>query len=237
MLRTYPEALLHYAVDGVVQAACIGHADDMARLHGFARRRARQAYEQAVADADDLREQAALDGYRDGLLQAMKSLLPLLESLQQKQHVLVQAMQDQMQQRLQAMTSAPEVLVPQLVEACEHWARPAATDSLAVLHVPATHTALLQALREEPALAAIEIRPAQRKQPLLEVGATAYVLDLETPLAEAAEIALQHQFPSLQPALADLAAAYCQRLQMDLTTTAQRERFSHFKANNFKANT
>lgn len=226
MLRTYPDTLCQYAVAGIVHGSSLACAEDAHRLLRFARDAAQREREQALQDAVTLRSQALSQGYRDGLVRAMKCLLPLLESLQQEQHALAAAMHAQAQHAVQRMLASPPVLVPQLLAACEQWAPVEGGGPQPVLHVPEHEHALLQALRAEPALDHLAIRPARREHVLLEVGGMAYALDLQQPLMEAAEDALQRQLPRLQPVLSELAAAFCRRLQDDLAARTQRERFT-----------
>lgn len=228
MLRIYPESALDYAVEGVVQAASLGHATEVTRLRAVARAQARDERERARDEASALSGRALAEGYRDGLVQAITSLLPLLEALQQEQRVLGDAMRSQMRERLQAMAADPAVAVPQWTAACEHWA--AQADVALVLHLPDTQPALLAALRAVPALAQVDIRPAARQQPLLEVGPMAYSLDVQQLLLESVDDALQRHLPRLQPLLTNGAADYCRALQMELAGTLQRSRFAALKA-------
>jgi len=221
--------VLDYAVGGVVQAASLGHANRLRRLQAIARDRARRQLEDASAEAAALQHTALCEGYRQGLQQAMTSLLPLLDALQHQQQHLLQAIGAQVQQRLQAMANDPVVLVPQWLAACEHVLSGlggSARETPAVLHVPEHDAALLQALQPVLADAGVQVRPAARQAPLLEVGALAYTLDMPTALQGAVDEALQDQFPRLQPLLADLANDYAQRLQTDLYNAHHRQRFA-----------
>jgi len=230
MLPIYPENLHLYAVEGIVHGSSVARAVDSHRLARFARDAAREERALARQDAEALRADALADGYRDGLVKAMKTLLPLLQSLQQEQRALIEAMHAQMRQTIEEMVASPSVVVPQLLSACAQWAPDADGGVQPVLHVPEQQQALLQALRAEPALDHLAIQPAARGQVVLEVGPMAYALDLQQPLIEAANDALQRQLPRLQSVLPDLAADYCRRLQDDLAAKAQRERFSSLGA-------
>lgn len=229
MLKTYPDIVLDYAVAGVVQAASLGHANRLRRLQAIARDRARQQLDDASAEAAALQHNAICEGYRQGMQQAMASLLPVLEALQHEQQHLLHAIGSQVQQRLRTMTNDPVVLVPQWLAACDHvLSAPSggARDTPAVLHVPEHDGELLRALQAALADAGVQVRPAARQAPLLEVGALAYTLDMSTALRDAVDEALHDQFPRLQPLLADLANDYAQRLQADLYNAHHRQRFA-----------
>jgi hypothetical protein len=230
MLQTMPDSLLQYAVDGIIQASSIRHAADLRRMRKFARGQARRERELAQHQADTLHEQALQDGYQQGMTIALQSLLPVIEALQQEQQTLRQAMWDDIQAALQTITEMPAVAIAQLAAACAQWAQDTATGSAAVLYLPQSQPALLQAVRENPILAALEVRTAQRKHPLLEVGPLTYELDPHRPLAAAATQTLDIQLPRLQATLADLAATYAARLQNALSQKAQAERFSQLRS-------
>ncbi|MGE6332995.1 hypothetical protein [Stenotrophomonas sp. NPDC077659] len=228
MLRTYPEGLLRYAVDGVVQAASVGCASDHHRLETCARQRARQEGERAQAEAEALRGQALAEGYRDGLRQAMTALLPLIEALQNEQQHLVDAVRGHLHERLQAMTADPAVLVPQWTAACERWVT--GVDTPAVLHVPQAQPALVQALATALAGTRVTVQPAPRQTPALHVGRLAYTLDMHAPLTETVDEALQRHLPALHARLDALARSYCQSLQADLANAHHRRRFAALEA-------
>jgi len=224
MLRTYPEDLLDYAVDGVVQAVSAGQAADHQRLQAAARARAQQDRKHAQAQAQALRADALAAGYQQGMLQAITQLLPLIEALQCEQQRLIDVVRQQLHARLQAMTVDPDVLVPQWSAACERWV--AGIANAAVLHVPEDQPALLQALTTALADTHVTVQPAPRQTPALHVGELVYSLDMQTPLKDTVDQTLQRQLPHLQPRLAALATAYCDALQASLAHTHHRRRLA-----------
>jgi hypothetical protein len=98
-----------------------------------------------------------------------------------------------------------------------------------VLHVPQHHDALMAALRADPRLHALDIRPADRQLPLLELGALAWELDLQGSLLEDVELALSRALPGVQDRLNASAAHYSARLLDTLDIAAQTQGLARIK--------
>lgn len=229
MLKTYPESLLERAVDHVIQAASVQQGIDLARVQAFSRRRVTREQEQARLEARELRAAAAFEGYRDGVLHALGALQHVIEGVQRAQSTLASAVRDHVHATLQAMNTAPDVVIEPICSAFAHRLAQADAADPAVLHVPRQHEALLQALREDPRLHALEVRPADRQLPLLELGALAWELDLQGSLLEDVEVALGQALPGVQDRLNTLASGYCAEVLEALDAARQARRFTHFK--------
>ena len=229
MLKTYPESLLERAVDHVIQAASVQQGIDLARVQAFSRRRVTREQEQARLEARELRAAAAFEGYRDGVLHALGALQHVIEGVQRAQSTLASAVRDHVHATLQAMNTAPDVVIEPICSAFAHRLAQADAADPAVLHVPRQHEALLQALREDPRLHALEVRPADRQLPLLELGALAWELDLQGSLLEDVEVALGQALPGVQDRLNTLASGYSAEVLEALDAARQARRFTHFK--------
>lgn len=229
MLQTYPESLLERAVDDVIQAASVQQGIDLARVQAFARRQIAQEREQARLEVRELRAAAAFEGYRDGVLHALGALQGVIEGVQQEQVTLAAAVRDHVHATLQAMNTAPDVVVEPICRAFAHRMAQADAGTHAALHVPRQHEALLQALRAEPRLHALDVRAADRQLPLLELGALAWELDLQGSLLEDVELALAQALPGVQGRLNALASHYSARLLEALDVAAQVRGFAHIK--------
>ncbi|MBJ7517619.1 MAG: hypothetical protein JHC82_15850, partial [Stenotrophomonas sp.] len=86
-----------------------------------------------------------------------------------------------------------------------------------------------QALRDDPRLQALDVRPADRQLPLLELGALAWELDLQGSLLEDVELALGQALPGVQDRLNTLASRYSAEVLEALDGASQTRRFSHLK--------
>lgn len=221
MLHSYPETLLDYAVDGVIQAASRHRADRAERLLDFAHRQAIQGRDQAALEATAVRATAACEGYRDGLLQAMTSVLPIVQSLRQEQIALQSRLREDMITALAAMEGSASVAVAQLEQLLAGPVAALPPLQGIVLHVPEQHPGLLQSLRDAPALQGLTLQPANRAHLLLEVGSVAFELDSASVLAEALDSALNRQMPQLQQAMSLLADRYEEALQQRMQQEAQ----------------
>lgn len=228
MLRTFPEILLDYAVDGIVQGVCVERATDGDRLLQLTRKRARHELDEVRMQAAALREQAVADGYCDGLVKAMQSLLPVLETLQQEPSALVNSGYEHVRQCIARMAGCAEMLVPQLLAVSERWLTPDGRRA-ATLYVPEDQLQLLQALRGASELESLRIVPARRQYVALEVGQLVYEFDLQQRLSEAAHDGLQQQIPRLQQVLAERAERYFRDMQDALVQEDQRYRFSQLR--------
>lgn len=229
MLKTYPESLLERAVDNVIQAASVQQGIDLARVQAFSRRRVTREQEQARLEARELRAAAAFEGYRDGVLHALGALQHVIEGVQREQLTLAAAVRDHVHVTLQAMNAAPDVVIEPICTAFAHRLAQADAAGPAVLHVPRQHETLLQALRGDPRLHALDVRPADRQLPLLELGALAWELDLQGSLLEDVEIALGQALPGVQDRLNTLASRYSADVLLALDAANQTRRFTHFK--------
>lgn len=229
MLKTYPESLLERAVDHVIQAASVQQGIDLARVQAFSRRRVAREQEQARLEARELRAAAAFEGYRDGVLLALGALQHVIEGVQRAQLTLAAAVRDHVHATLQAMNAAPDVVIEPICSALVHRLAQADAATQAVLHVPRQHEALLQALRDDPRLRTLDVRPADRQLPLLELGALAWELDLQGSLLEDVELALGQALPGVQDRLNILASGYSAEVLEALDAAGQARRFTHFK--------
>jgi len=229
MLQIFPERLLDFAVDDVIQAASLQQANEAERIVAFARRRAVLDHEQAQSEAQALRASAHFDGYRDGLVQALATLKPLLDALRGEQVALAEAVSVQVHDALRSMAGAPDIVVEQVCAAFRARSDPADVSARPVLHVPDQQTALLEALRLDPRLAELEIRASTRQQLLLEVGPMAWQLDIGGTLDEDIEQALRREMPAVSAALDAIAEGYSQRLQETLAHAAQARGFASLK--------
>ena len=226
MLQTYPESLLARAVDDVIQASSVQQGTDLARVQAFARRQIAKEREQALLDARELRAAAAFEGYRDGVLYALGALQNVIDGVQQQQLVLAAAVRDEVQAALLSMNAAPDVVVEPICTAFAHRMAQAGADTQAVLHVPRGQKALLQALRDQPRLQALDVRPADRERPLLELGPLAWELDLQGSLLEDVELALARALPGVQDRLNALASQYSSSVLDALDSAAQARGFA-----------
>lgn len=229
MLKTYPETLLERAVDNVIQAASVQQGTDLARVQAFSRRQVAREREQARLEASELRATAAFEGYRDGVLHALGALQGVIEGVQQEQLALASAVRDHVHTILQAMNTAPDVVIESICSAFAHRSAQADPATPAVLYVPRQHDALLQSLRADPRLHALDVRPADRQLPLLELGALAWELDLQGSLLEDVELALGHALPGVQNRLNKLASRYSGELLEALDAASQARRFAQLK--------
>jgi len=229
MLQIYPERLLDFAVDDVIQAASVQRANDAERIVAFARKRAAIDHEQARAEAQALRASANFEGYRAGLAQALASLQPFLDALHGEQVALSDAVSAQVHDALQSMAAAPDIVVEQVCAAFRARCDAADTSSRPVLHVPDEQAGLLDALRLDPRLAGLELRHSARQMPLLEVGPMAWQLDMAGVLDADIEQALSREMPALATALDAIAESYSQRLQQDIANAAQTRGFASLK--------
>jgi len=229
MLPTYPETLLDRAVDGVIQAASLQQASELARVQAFARRQITREREQARLEVAELRAAAAFEGYRDGVLHALGAAQGVIEDLQHAHAALANAVRDQTHASLQAMNASPDAVMEPICSAFLHRMSQVAAGPRPVLHVPQDHDALLVALRAEPRLHALDIRPADRRLPLLELGALAWELDLQGSLLEDVELALSRAIPGVQDRLNASAAQYSARLLDTLDTAAQIQGLARIK--------
>lgn len=225
MLPTYPDLLLDYAVDGVIQAASLAHADDARRLHAFARKAAADVRAEAAREADTLRAAAATEGYHDGLLKALQAALPLIDALGHEQVALSEAVSRDTHAALRAAAASPQVAI-ELVCAAFADHRATAAGQTAVLHVPAQDLPLQAALAGEPRLAGLQIRPAARSRPLLEIGCLAWELDASGALADDVVAALDARLPGVAEALGRLADDYAARVVATLRDAGQRDGFN-----------
>jgi len=229
MLQIYPDRLLDFAVDGVIPAAGLHRvAGEQAQL-AFARRHAAREREAARAEADDLRRESAEAGFRAGLIHALACLVPVLESLRDQQAVLAAAVASELDTVLQRMNGAPDIVTEQVRAALAAHLQPSAAAPRPVLHVPQDSPGLLDALRAAPALAGLDLRPAARRAPLLEIGALAWELDLQAALAEDADRAVATAMPGVDDALDALAGQYATQLMAHLERAAQARRFALLK--------
>lgn len=221
MLQIFPERLLDYAVDDVIQAASLHQSTDAERIAAFARRRIANDLEQARVHADELRATAAVAGYRDGLSRALAALQPMLHALRDEQLVLSRAVATHVQQALRDMAGAPDIVVEQVCAAFQARTSSAAPAGPSILHVPQDQAGLLDALRADPRLAGLQIRASARRLPLLEVGPMAWELDMEGAMGEDIAQALDQEMPGVGLALAALATRYSQQLLGELERAAQ----------------
>lgn len=226
MLQTYPESLLERAVDDVIHASSVQQGVNLARVQAFARRAITREREQARLEVRELHAAAAFEGYRDGMLHALGALQEVIEGLQREQVALATAVRDQVQATLEAMNTAPDVVVEPICKAFAHRMAQSDAGTQAVLHIPRDQTALLQALHDEPLLRALDVRPANRRLPLLELGALAWELDLHGSLLDDVELALGEALPGVQDRLNTLASRYSANLQESLDAAAQVRGFS-----------
>jgi len=229
MLQTYPEILLDYAVDGVIQGSARHHSMHTARLAAFVRKQVRAERERAQQEAAALRASAASEGYREGMLIALGALLPLIERLTDTQADLQAAVCDRLHARLNAMCVAPDVAVPQIQAALGCWLQAGMDIDDAVLYVPSDCDALTEAVQGAPGLEGLVIRPSQRTHPVLQVGQISWELDIPHALQEDMERALAEQLPRLQATIGALATDYAARIQHELATAACVRGFSALK--------
>ncbi len=229
MLQIFPERLLDFAVDDVIQAASLQQANDAERIVAFARRRAVLDHEQAQSEVQALRENAHFDGYRDGLVQGLATLKPSLDALRGEQVALCEAVSAQVHDALRSMAGAPDIVVEQVCAAFRARSDPADISARPVLHVPDQQAALLEVLRLDPRLAELEIRASTRQMLLLEVGPMAWELDIGGALGEDIEQALRREMPEVSAALDAIAGSYSQRLQETLAHAAQARGFASLK--------
>lgn len=229
MLQIYPDRLLDFAVEGVIPAASLHRvAGEQAQL-AFARRHAARERDEARADAEALRSDAAEAGFRAGLIHALACFVPVLESLRDQQAVLAAAVAAELDTVLQRMNGAPDIVAEQVRAALRAHLLPSSAVAQPVLHVPHDPPGLLDALRAAPALAGLEVRPAERRAPLLEIGALAWELDLQAALAEDRDRAVAEAMPGLEDALNALAGQYSTQLTAHLGRAAQARGFAHLK--------
>ncbi|MEN5426511.1 hypothetical protein ABE522_09150 [Stenotrophomonas pennii] len=229
MLKTYPDSLLERAVDNVIQAASVQQGIDLARVEAFSRRQVTREREQARLEGRELRAAAAFEGYRDGVLHALGALQHVIEGVRREQLTLAAAVRDHVHATLHAMNAAPDVVIEPICSAFIHRSAQADDATQAVLHVPQQHEILLQALRADPRLHALDVRPADRQLPLLELGALAWELDLQGSLLEDVELALGQALPGVQDRLNLLASNYSADVLEALDAANQTRRFTHFK--------
>jgi len=229
MLQTYPESLLERAVGDVIHASSVQHGVNLARVQAFARREIAREREQAQLEARELRAAAAFEGYRDGVLHALGALQGVIAGLQREQGALAAAVRERVHATLDAMNAAPDVVAEPICRAFAHRSAKADAGTRAVLHVPRQHEALLQALRADPRLRGLDVRPAERQLPLLELGALAWELDLKGSLLEDVEIALGQALPGVQDRLNTLASRYSAELLDALDVASQTRRFAQLK--------
>ena len=227
MLQIYPDRLLDFAVDGIIKAASVDGVAAAQDTLAYARRRATETCAQAEAEAEALRATAAREGYRDGLCHAVGAFLPVIQALHDQRALLAEAVAARMDAALQAMSASPDVVVPQLraalrahLDRLDEGARP-------VLYLPSDHDDVVQAARADPALAALEIRTAARRAPLLELGPLAWELDLPAALEEDIQGALTDAMPEVTAALDTLADHYARRLLANLHQQTQTRRFQY----------
>ncbi len=228
MLQTYPARLLDFAIDGVIRSVSLHQvADEQAQL-AYARHHAARERDEARAEAGALRATAAQEGFHVGLVQALACLVPLLETLRDQQAALAAAVAGELDRVLQSMSVAPDIVAEQVRVALQ--ARLAAQPEVrAILHLPRTETALLAALRDAPGLAGLELRAAERRTPLLEMGALAWELDLAAALEEDCSRALAQAMPGLEDALSALASRYGTQLVTRLQRAAEARGFAMLK--------
>ncbi|MEI2260093.1 hypothetical protein OHC51_03795 [Stenotrophomonas indicatrix] len=225
MLRTFPESLLNYAVDDTLQGNCVERALGAERVLKSARDRAKRECEDARVQMNQLRERAVRDGYREGLMRAMANLVPLLQVLQQAPDQICAAVHEQIRQRIQALAACPEVVVSQLLAACDYCLG-SNPDRLPVrLYVPRAQEELVSVIRAEDALKELQIQLSDREQLLVEIGPMAYALDLVGVLDGAASGALQQQLPRLQSVVEQRASDYCNQVLDELRCGDERKRF------------
>lgn len=229
MLQTYPESLLERAVDDVIHASSVRQGVDLARVQAFARRQIAREREQARLEVRELRAAAAFEGYRDGVLHALGALQGAITAMQAEHVALAAAVRDHVQDTLQAMNSAPDVVIDSICKAFTHRMAQSDAGMHAVLHVPRQQPALLQALQADPRLQVLDVRPADRQLPLLELGALAWELDLHGSLLEDVEVALGQALPGLQDRLNTLASRYSVGLLEALDAATQAQRFALIK--------
>jgi len=229
MLPTYPDTLLDRAVDGVIQASSLQQASELARVQAFARRQIAREREQARLEVAELRAAAAFEGYRDGVLHALGAVQGVIEGMQHAHVALANAVREQVHASLQAMNAAPDTVMEPICRAFLHRMTEVADGPRPVLHVPQDHEALLNALHADPRLHALDIRPADRQLPLLELGALAWELDLQGSLLEDVELALSRALPGVQDRLNASAAHYSARLLDTLDIAAQKQGLAHIK--------
>ncbi|MBD8697311.1 hypothetical protein [Stenotrophomonas sp. CFBP 13718] len=229
MLPTYPETLLDRAVDGVIQASSLQQASELARVQAFARRQITREREQARLEVAELRAAAAFEGYRDGVLHALGAVQGVIEGMQQAHVTLANAVRDHVHTSLQAMNAAPDAVMEPICSAFLHRMTQVGAGLRPVLHVPQHHDALMAALRADPRLHALDIRPADRQLPLLELGALAWELDLQGSLLEDVELALSRALPGVQDRLNASAAHYSARLLDTLDIAAQTQGLARIK--------
>lgn len=229
MLQTYPESLLERAVGDVIHASSVRQGVSLARVQAFARREISREREQARLEVRELRAAAAFEGYRDGVLHALGALQGAIEGMQREHLALAAAVRQHVHDTLKAMNGAPDVVVESICRAFAHRSAKADPGTRAVLHVPKQQEALLRALQADARLQGLDVRPADRQLPLLEVGALAWELDLQGSLLEDVELALGQALPGVQDRLNTLASRYSTTLLETLDAATQAQRFAQLK--------
>lgn len=219
MLPTYPEKLLDYAVDGVIQAASRHQAEAAERLGAFARKQAAREREHARMEAAELRTAAAFEGYREGLLQAFQAVSGLFEAMRGEHVALQDALSRSIHEALRERTLAPDAALAHLAQVLADQRDVQAREGKLVVHVPRDQPQLVEAL--EQALTDVEVRLADRRHLTVEVGQLAYELDTGSALAEDIETHLAEHMPQLRRAMCDLADRYALQLQRTLEQAAE----------------
>ena len=220
MLKRFPESTLASAVDGIVPARALGHAQQAAQLERAARRRARSVVEdserQAMADLQQAREQGFAAGYSHGVRAAAEPLMALLVDAGRLRDCTAARLRTALEEALTASGADNEVVV----QACRHLLQ--AGDEQVRLYVPRSMpelaTALADALRTETADGRLSLHPCDLPRPLLHAGPVILELDLHAPLLATAGGALDAE--TLDTAAAERGRHYALALQQQLRDRA-----------------
>ncbi len=189
MLKSFPEQVLNFAVDGVIAPSALGQAARADQLVSLARRRAAEVLQAAPAQADAALAQARHDGFHQGYAEAVQLAVPLLAATLADVQAQRDALLGQVSAVIRDSLVAEGVDAALVVARCEQAL--AAGETRMTLHVPSHTPALADAVKARLAQGEtplpLTLAAGESTFPMLRLGTMVFELDPAGAMSRAVE--------------------------------------------------